>query len=807
MIVEIVLTKFIAFKVHHHYVFVIISTVILSFGTAGTALYLFPKVFLKPGKKVWGTSATCAGLYALLLPVAVLLFCWLPIDPYNFEVSQFLRAISIGFYFLLFSIPFFFGGICISQILARATLKPTSVYCLDLLAAACGASVAPLLLENFNGYGSVAVASILGMVAFLALLRAADAEVFTMRHAAWSVLSLAVICAFLYYPMFAWTKYGFDIRTAKEFNLFRTVLNEFGGRRKTYWNSVARIDVSHTGLSDSEFLEWGWPHFPKLPKVEGRIVLVDGGANTRQFKATCDLKDAKMFGTTIVAAPYIAHPVVEKSLVIGGGGGADIIVAKYFGVRQVDAVELNPATYRHVLIGEGDPEAELYRPWLTSTELTKVNIFNSEARHYCSTVASGTYDVVQASGVDTLTAITSGALSSTDNYLYTLDAVKEYMRLLKPNGVLSLTQWKLLPPQLGLRLFITYLDYLEQSGKKEPWRHVVVITNGVGFVDSLMKAEPFTQPEVDRLREWASTSGNAVLFDPFTRELPQSPIIDKSESIYQEIGFAQDRKARQDLIEKYPYNVWTTTDNKPYFYYLRKGYPDLFSSDLLESAPLAAIVGASVWSLLLMFLPFLKVRNGFSRSRLLTLLGTAIFFALYGFAFLLFELCMIQQFSILVGGPVYSMAVTLVSVLAGYSLGSLLASRLPARKGTFVLIGIALFFAMMMAFCLLPGAIAALMPLSHVGRIAACAAISSAVSILCGIPVALAMSVVRENHGSVVGWMWGVSSAFNALAAISFVAISRSIGIAETLGLAALMYLAGGLLFAFAGTWVKLEGE
>ena len=40
MIVEIVLTKFVGYKVYHHFIHLIISTVILSFGMAGAYLYL-----------------------------------------------------------------------------------------------------------------------------------------------------------------------------------------------------------------------------------------------------------------------------------------------------------------------------------------------------------------------------------------------------------------------------------------------------------------------------------------------------------------------------------------------------------------------------------------------------------------------------------------------------------------------------------------------------------------------------------------------------------------------------------------------
>ena len=62
-----------------------------------------------------------------------------------------------------------------------------------------------------------------------------------------------------------------------------------------------------------------------------------------------------------------------------------------------------------------------------------------------------------------------------------------------------------------------------------------------------------------------------------------------------------------------------------------------------------------------------------------------------------------------------------------------------------------------------------------------------------GIPVPLAMTVVRAQHGSVVGWMWGVSSAFNVLGAMSFVPLTQVAGISFALQLVGLLYLIAGV--------------
>ena len=78
ILVEVCLTKFVSYKVYYHFVYAIISTVILSAGLAGTCVHLFPKRFGKEHPDPWSVVAKSAWLYAISLIVVTVLFCWLP---------------------------------------------------------------------------------------------------------------------------------------------------------------------------------------------------------------------------------------------------------------------------------------------------------------------------------------------------------------------------------------------------------------------------------------------------------------------------------------------------------------------------------------------------------------------------------------------------------------------------------------------------------------------------------------------------------------------------------------------------------
>ena len=47
------------------------------------------------------------------------------------------------------------------------------------------------------------------------------------------------------------------------------------------------------------------------------------------------------------------------------------------------------------------------------------------------------WDLIQLTGVDTLTALSTGAYVLAESYLYTVESMKAYLARLSPNGILS----------------------------------------------------------------------------------------------------------------------------------------------------------------------------------------------------------------------------------------------------------------------------------------------------------------------------------------------------------------------------------
>jgi hypothetical protein len=788
LVLEIILTKFLSFKLYHHMTFAILSTVILSLGAAGILTYLRPRFLGLNSDKPWHVAGVASCLYAITIAIVIPYICLVPILPA--EPNLFIRTLTLPGIFFLLSLPFLFGGICISQTLTFCRYSVPIVYFWDLLAAAIGAVACPVLLPYIGGFGTIALASGLGLIGAICFWWNTDSSKRKIQ-AGLSVTALLAIAFCLSYPIWAWQNIKLDIITFKDLGPW-VALKDFGGIEFTHWNAIARVDVSRSGTSNYAYFRYGLSTNSDKEKIVGRYVILDGGANTRQFRMDGNIADKHYLGSALWASPYIAKPDAQKALVFGGGGGIDILVAKYSKIPNLTVVEMNPAIYNLLTGRADDPKGEYFHSLVTDP-VTTVNTIHDEARHFASTQAANTYDTIQASGVDTLTAIQTGGMSLVENYLYTVEAVRDYVRLLKPEGILSLTHWRTNEPATSLRMFITYLAYLDSMGIKEPWKHIVVVgskTAGAAWSDSMLKMTPFTEAELANIRDWARKSNFSMVFDPERKMANDQPWT--CEPMYYTLGFA-DPQARERIFAERPEIPRAVHDDSPYFYaffHRDQSWSGVNTSNM----PISLMLSTLLVGAFLLFLPLYKLRKETVITG--TVLWCAAYFAISGFAFLLYETTIIQMLTVFVGGPTYALAVVLVAVLFGYSLGSWAASRIVVSQKTFVIFGCVLGLLFLSLYFVVPKITTELLPLNLPSRLAVASSLTLITSFIVAMAVTSAMAVVRNRFGSVVSWMWGISSIANAIGSMSFVAVTQITGISSCLLIVAVAYLVANLLFA-----------
>ena len=288
------------------------------------------------------------------------------------------------------------------------------------------------------------------------------------------------------------------------------------------------------------------------------------------------------------------------------------------------------------------------------------------------------------------------------------------------------------------------------------------------------------------MRDWAHRHGHALVYDPerLPPDLASAEGLWAGEAVFTLAARASAR-SREGLMAAYPLDVSPVTDNRPYFY--RMARPENWLDSAFPDATIRWLfLVACAAALALIGVPLRRLaRRGLTRN----LLQHAVFFALCGFAFLLFEASIIQMLSVFVGGPAYSLAVVLVSVLGGYAFGSRLAARIPPTRRSYLIMGAVLFVLFVATLFGLPPLLRVAAPLPFAARVVVATIVTLIPSIVVGMPVPLAMSQLRDQHGDVVAWMWGVSSAFNVLGGMSFVPLSQLWGITGAMAVVAAIYL------------------
>lgn len=126
--------------------------------------------------------------------------------------------------------------------------------------------------------------------------------------------------------------------------------------------------------------------------------------------------------------PYTIARGRERVLVVGSGGGADIEAALLAGVRQIDAVEIDP------VIAQLSHRFNAAAPYADP----RVRLHIDDARAYVKRATPG-YDAVVFGFLDSQALFSSMSNVRLDGYVYTVESLRAAYGLLGENGVLSLS--------------------------------------------------------------------------------------------------------------------------------------------------------------------------------------------------------------------------------------------------------------------------------------------------------------------------------------------------------------------------------
>jgi hypothetical protein len=174
--------------------------------------------------------------------------------------------------------------------------------------------------------------------------------------------------------------------------------------------------------------------------------------------------------------------------------------------------------------------------------------------------------------------------------------------------------------------------------------------------------------------------------------------------------------------------------------------------------------------------------------------GVFLYFAALGLAFILIEIALLQKYSVFVGGPVYSMAVTLASILFFSGLGSFIAKNFKGSLGRSLVIMLALLIALVFVQLWIHNLIVdRLLFLNQPVRCLVAILAIAPLALVMGMPFPTGLRIIQRTDAAARPWAWAVNSFATVIGSILCVLLSIHFGFTVTIITAVVIYLLGGL--------------
>jgi hypothetical protein len=775
LMTELALTRIFSVIMYYHFAFLAISIALFGVSASGVFAYVARRRL----DRIATDALLAAGslVYAICTIVALFWLVRLRVG-LNYSPENLWLMLTI---YGLAALPFFTGGLVVTLAISRLSANINAVYASDLVGAAGGCLLLIPLLDRLGAPGVVLTAAALAVAAAVLFASAAARSRVALR----ALIIVAVPLA----TQLSGTA-TFDVVDTKGHRGDRVLFAK--------WNSFSRIGVYERTHGD-----WSLSAAYKGPRPDTRFMDIDSAASTPILALAPDLSNAGYLRYELTA---LAYQLIERrepgftALVIGPGGGRDLASALVFGAGRVDGVEINPIIADDVMRAR-------FREYSGGIYTSpRVRIAVDDGRSFVRR-SGERYDVIQASLVDTWAATAAGAYTLTENTLYTVEAFNDYLDHLTDDGMLTITRWV----ADGLRLVSLAQEACEPRGWKVAERLAIVRQDRVATF--ILKRSPFSAAEIAQLRGVADRLGFDVLYAPesgatdaaaadgvdqqhapFTSRPAQDVIVDgASTGDYSRLIRAIDRR---QFYAAYRLDVRPTTDDRPFFFHTTKlerqfdvafGRTMLFGNGLSALMTLLAI--SSTLVALFVIGPLVLADRGQARPR--RWLAWLVYFGALGAGFMLIEVSVLQRFVLLLGHPVYSLTVTLFSLLLGTGIGAGWSRRLEAASlrtsGVIAVAIVALAAVGVVVWS--PLVVEWAIPFSRGARVAVAAVFLIPIGIALGVPMPTGIRLLRSHASHMVAWAWGMNGAMSVLGATLAIFIAMNWGFRIALLCAAVTYL------------------
>jgi hypothetical protein len=766
---EINLTRLFSVAQFYHFAFMIVSLALLGYGASGSALVLFPSLGRRqPGRSLgWLSLAT-----SLTILGAYLLTNWLPFDSFSITVDS--RQVWIlVLHFIALATPFFFSGMAVSLLLAAFPLAVGQTYAVNLLGSAFGCILALAAPTWLGGEGTVTLSS---GIAALAAIFSLKGFPFTGRLRLPSSLILLFTLLDLALRLSGQSGFRFlEIHLSPYKGLSYAL--QYPGAESIFrrWNAFSRLDVVRSPAIHS-LPGMSYRYLQPLPQQDG--LLVDGDDLSPVMYRAANAEFAEYLPSAIA---FQLRPKADV-LILEPRGGLDVFTALGLNARRVTAVEGNP------LIVEA---SNIYRD-------PRVQVVLESDRSYLRRTQER-FDLIILSLANAYHSVRSGAYSLAEDYRFTVESFQDALARLDPDGLLVVTRWLQDPPSEDLRAFALAVTALEHVNA-DP-RLQIVAFRGYNTATILVKNAPFTADELQTIRNFGARCAFDLTYAPDIQPEETNLYNILPNSVYYQTYLALlDTQPRQSFYDTYSFDVSPPTDDRPFFgHYFKWSQAKQVLTEVGKTwqpfggagyfVIIALLILAILLAGMLILLPVAVMKPAASEEKPFPA-ATFFYFGLIGFAFLLVEIPLIQQFILFLSHPAYAMTAVIFVLLLCSAWGSRLSDRIPlwAALAALVILLISAPFWLSRILSLALG-------FSLGFRLIVTILLLAPVGFLMGIPFPKGIrSILKpDEQSSQIPWAWAVNGAASVVASVLAALLALTFGFSWVLRLGALCY-AGALV-------------
>jgi MFS family permease len=753
---EILLTRIFSVTMGYHFAFMAISIAMFGMTVGALIVFLFPQYFNQ--EQIGHRAALSSLLFSITIILSFLLHLYIP---FVHDIS-FLGIMIISVTYSVVLIPFIFSGICICLILSSYVTKVGRVYAADLIGASAGCILLIFALNIAGGPTSVFVTSFFASVGAL---------FFTLNDMKKRFVKFSLIYG-LAVGLFILVH---SILVVNQAPLLRINWIHGGYAENSIyekWNSFSRVSVTGDTSGTIEPFGWGLSSvYDKNKKVKQLMLNVDAHSTTVLTGFQGDLNQLEHLKYDIANSVHYLRPSTDV-LVIGTGGGRDILSSIVFKQNSVLGIEINQDMIDAVNNHFGNFTGHL-------DKYPNVKFVADEARSYIARY-NEKFGIIQLSVIDNWSATSSGAFVLTENPLYTLESWKVLVEHLEPDGVLAVTRYYRVKPVEIYRLVALSSITLSDLGVREPGKNLIVLKNiaiddkdnhfGTGTV--LVSRSAFTNAELDTVKTLCQKMKFEIIYSPEN----------SMDTVFSVIASGRNLGS---YFANFPVDISPPTDDSPFFFYLLR-FRDIFNRHLWTEWDMkfnlkavfilfSILIVIVVLTLLCIIIPLkMKVRADAVKGSFPLL----SYFGCIGLGFMLIEISQIQRLSIFLGHPTYSLSVSLFALLLSTGIGSYMTGRITSSRFLKPGRSIILLLLVLIIFGILtPHLIDAFRASETHIRILVAAALLFPIGLFMGTAFPAGVNLASLKSSSLVPWLWGINGAASVFASVLAVLIAMAFGI------------------------------